>query len=89
MPRILFSETFLDDFETVHSLRMRDKIRTLLAMIERFPESGSPLVTSHYASRYPGQVRKLVAGNYDLIYTYDKETNCIRLRNLVSQRRIH
>lgn len=89
MARMLYSETFLDDVETIYSPRVMQHLRMVLQMIETFPRSGSSDVPASIQSRFGGEVRKCAIAPYDLIYTYQAEDDVVRVRGLVPQRSMH
>lgn len=89
MAKMLYALTFLEDVETICSPRVRKHLKSVLSMIETFPESG-PLISSEYlTSRCGGEVRRCDVAPLRIVYTYERSTDTVRIRGLVPQRSTH
>ncbi len=88
MATLDFSEGFVDDLAEVSSERLLESIYAVLAPLESLPRYGSPDIPASLRRRFGPDLRKLVVSPYDIIYTYDEETDVVRVHGLVLQRAV-
>lgn len=86
MPRLEFSERFVNDLALVESERLEARILANLDNIEMFGEFGSLNIPDSIAERFGGGVRKVAVNSFDPIYTYYPELDLVRVEALVRQR---
>lgn len=88
MPRLIFSERFADDFASIFSDRLADRIMTALDNVELNAGFGSRLLPRSVRDTFEGDVRKVAVNPFDLIYTYYKQDDLVVVEALIHQRRI-
>lgn len=86
MARLRFAERVADDAATIWSPRVEAYLRRVLAMLEAFPEAGSPNVPESIRREFGPNVRKCAVNPYDLVYEYDAEKEEVRVYALINQR---
>ena len=89
MAKMLYALSFLDDVETIYSPRVRKHLESVLSMLETFPESGTLVSSEYLTSKYGGEVRRCNVAPFDIVYTYERSTDTVRIRGLVPQQSIH
>lgn len=89
MATLDFSEGFVDDLAEVSSERVREAVYAVLAPLAALPNYGSPDIPLSVKRKFGSNVRKLVVAPYDIIYTYDEETDVVRVHGLVPQRAVY
>ena len=85
MTRVIILESFEDDFAMVSSKAKRAKIIEAVALLERVPQRGSRDLPQSVLSRF-GHTRKIVVSPFDIIYTYDAESDTAVVQGIVHQR---
>lgn len=83
MPRMIYTEGFLDDAALIYSDRVMSKLSNALNSIEAFPQIGSQMVPSSIKSLYGGRVRKVVVAPFDLVYEYIEDEDAVIVYGLV------
>lgn len=86
MPRLEFSEHFVDDLSLIKSSRIESQILNTLSNLEVFGELGSPLIPDSIKHAFGDGVRKIAINPFDLIYTYYADLDLVRVEALVHQR---
>ncbi|MDO4436810.1 MAG: type II toxin-antitoxin system RelE/ParE family toxin [Coriobacteriaceae bacterium] len=86
MAKMVFTEQFIDDLDTIWSSRVYARVRRVLAMIEQFPECGSRSLPSSIEREFGNTVRKCAVGPFDVLYDYDASEDVAYVLGLVSQR---
>lgn len=85
MARVIVLESFEDDFAMVTSKAKRSKIIEAIALLERFPQRGSTNLPPNVLACY-GNGRKIVIPPFDIIYTYDSDSDTAIVQGIVHQR---
>ena len=86
MARLLFSERFADDLSQVETAKLEQRILKNLRNIESFGDIGSGLVPKSVKRDFGDRVRKIAVNPFDLVYTYDPESDTAYIEALVHQR---
>ena len=86
MPRLEFSERFVEDMALVESPKLEARILADLDNIEMFGEFGSSNVPDSIKGEFGDGVRKVAANPFDLVYTFYPERNLVRVEALVHQK---
>ena len=86
MARLFFSERFADDLSRVEIAKLERRILESLKNIERFGDIGSGLVPKSIKRDFGDRVRKIAENPFDLVYTYDPESDTAYIEALVHQR---
>lgn len=86
MATIRYTERAAEDVATIWSPRLEARLRRVLAMLESFPLSGSPLVPDSITREFGPGIRKCAVNPFDLIYEYDAERNLVTVYALINQR---
>lgn len=88
MARLVITEGFVDDLSQVWSARVPKRIRESLEILETYPELGSTLLPVRMRKTYGESVRRLTVAPFDVIYEFDRGTDCVYVYALVSCRRM-
>lgn len=88
MPRVEFSERFVNDFALVASSKVVDKVMLALDNIELSAGFGSRRLPRSVRDLFEGDVRKVALNPFDLIYTYYEQEDLVVIEALVHQRRV-
>ena len=83
MPRMIYTDGFLDDAAAIWSDRVQDRLERMLRAIEAFPGIGSPDIPASIQAAYGPRVRKVVVEPFDLIYEYDPDADAVIVYGLV------
>lgn len=83
MARLVVTERFIQDTDSVTSARVLDRIDRALRAIETFPESGSPDVPPSVAAEFGEGVRKVVVAPTDIVYEYDRTSDTAFVHGLI------
>lgn len=86
MPRLEFSERFVNDLALVESAKLEARIMANLDNVEMFGEFGSANIPESIREEFGAGVRKVAANPFDLIYTFYPEQNLVRIEALVHQK---
>lgn len=86
MARLFFSERFADDLSRVETAKLERRILENLKNIERFGDIGSGLVPKSIKRDFGDRVRKIAVNPFDLVCTYDPESDTAYIETLVHQR---
>lgn len=86
MPRLEFSERFVEDFALVESPRLEARILVDLDNIVAFGGFGSANLPESIKLSFGSGVRKVAANPFDLIYSFYPERGLVRIEALVHQR---
>lgn len=86
MPRLEFSERFVDDLALVESRKLEAIILADLDNIEAFGEFGSAAIHESIKEKFGPEVRKVAANPFDLIYSYYPEQDLVRVEAFIRQR---
>ena len=86
MPRLEYSERFAEDLARVTSAKVEANVYAALDNVEAFGEFGSRVVPDSIRRDSGEGVRKVVAGPFDLVYTYYPDDGLARVEALVHQR---
>lgn len=70
---ILHTDTFESQLLEIGSPWLVNRVEELETLLESMPDMGSPLLRTSVTRRYGKGIRKLVAGNYDIIYRHTGE----------------
>lgn len=85
MPRLEFSERFVDDLSLVTSRKLEARILADLDNIEAFGEFGSTSIPESIKEKFGAEVRKVAVTPFDLIYSYYPEQGLARVEALIHQ----
>ena len=88
MARLVVTEGFVDDLSQVWPARVSKRIRESLENLETYPELGSTLLPVRMRKTYGESVKRLTVAPFDVIYEFDRSTDCVYVYALVSCRRI-
>lgn len=88
MARLLFSDRFADDLSRVETAKFERRILENMKNIERFGDIGSGLVPKSIKRDFVNHVRKIAVNPFDLVYTYDPESDTAYIEALVHQRTV-
>ena len=88
MARLVITEGFVDDLSQVWSARVSKRIRESLENLETYPELWSTLLSVRMRKTYGEPVRRLTVAPFDVIYEFDRGTDCVYVYALVSCRRM-
>jgi len=86
MPRLEYSERFVEDLARVTSAKVEARVYAALDNVEAFGEFGSRVVPDSIRRDFGEGVRKVVVGPFDLVYTYYPDEGLARVEALVYQR---
>ena len=86
MPRLEFSERFVEDMALIESPKLEARILTDLDNIEMFGEFGSANVPAFVKREFGDGVRKVAVNPFDLVYTLYADENLARIEALVHRR---
>ena len=86
MPRLEFSERFVEDFALVESPRLEARVLADLDNIAAFGEFGSANLPESIKLSFGSEVRKVAVNPFDLIYSFYTERDLVRIEALVHQR---
>ena len=79
----MLTERFVKDASQIWSDRVLDRVRRAVALLEAFPEIGSPDVPLSVQREFGSAVRKYVIVPFDLVYEYDEGTDVVIVHGLV------
>lgn len=88
MPRLEFSERFVNDMSFIESAKLEARILENLDNIEMFGEFGSSYIPSSIKKDFGEGLRKVAVNPFDLIYTFYKDQDFVRVEALVHQRQV-
>lgn len=88
MPRLEYSERFVNDLSRIESKRLESEILGVLDAVEAFGEFGSTRIPNSVKLAFGGGVRKVAVNPFDLIYTLYPERDLARVEALVHQRAV-
>lgn len=88
MPKMIYSDRFIDDASLIWSDRVMSELFTILKNIEAFPEIGSSNVPGSVKDEFGQNVRKVVVGPFDLVYEFAEESDTVYIHALVHQRKV-
>lgn len=83
MPRMIYTDGFLDDAAGIWSDRVRNRLGRMLAAIEVFPEIGSTDAPLSIRAQYGSNIRKAIVDPFDLVYEFDPEADCVIVYGLI------
>ena len=86
MPRLEFSERFVNDLSLIESERLESEILGVVDAIEAFGEFGSSRIPDSVKLAFGSGVCKVAVNPFDLIYTFYSEKDLARIEALVHQR---
>ena len=89
MARLVITEGFVDDLSQVWLARVSKRIRESLENLETYPELGSALLPVRMRKTYGESVKRLTVAPFDVIYGFDRVTDCVYVYALVSCRKMH
>lgn len=88
MPRLEFSQHFVDGLAEVISERVESQILACLDSLERFGGMGSPNVPASIQERFGDVVRYIAITPFDLVYSFYPEQDLVRVEALTPQRSV-
>ncbi len=83
-----FSEQFLADAEQIYSPKVADELKNAIALFEIVPTIGSKIVRDSLKKEFGEDIYKWIVGSFDLIYTYDENSQVVQLHALIPQRMV-
>ena len=86
MPRLEYSQRFVNDFAAIETKKLEQRILKNLDNIELFAEFGSPDIPASIKEEFDGDIRKVAVSPFDLIYTYFADRDLCRIEALVHQK---
>lgn len=86
MPRLVFSERFVDDLACIKTSKLESEILAGLDAIEVFGEFGSTNVPESIKCEFGDGVRKVAVNPFDLIYTLHPDEDVACIEALIHQR---
>lgn len=86
MPRLEYSERFVEDLARIESPKLEARILKDLDYIQAFGEFGSSSIPESIVREFGNGVRKVAVNPFDLIYTLYPEQDLARIEALVHQR---
>ncbi|WP_428978388.1 type II toxin-antitoxin system RelE/ParE family toxin [Curtanaerobium respiraculi] len=70
MPRVRYSERFINDVSAIYSEKVLSELDGVLATIEEFPEIGSEQVRESLVRQFGGGLRKFPVSSFVIVYRY-------------------
>ena len=83
MPKIRFSEQFINDVAKVRESKKRAEIRKFIDLLEDLPEIGSANLPDSIISEYGDNVRRLVVNPFLIVYEYEKDSDLVNVLGLI------
>ena len=83
MAEVRLTERFVDDASQIWSDRVWNRVQRAVALLESFPEMGSPDVPPSVQREFGTTVRKYVIVPFDLVYEYDSVADVVTVHGLV------
>ena len=89
MPRLRYTERFLDEAAALYSPKVRTSLDQALDAIELFGDVGSRNVPESIRRQFVGiEVRKAPVGPFDLVYSLDEQHDVAYLHALIHQKAV-
>lgn len=86
MPKIFYTEGFINDVAQVETVGKRNEIRRKVDLLSDFPDLGSSNLPRSITVRYGNTVRKLIAPPFLIVYEYHRDEDAVYVLGLDHQR---
>lgn len=71
---VLFTMPFIEDVAALDSPWLEQRIRIIQKNLAEFPDMGSPMLRGSLAASFGNGCRKIMAGQYVIVYRHDSGT---------------